>query len=303
MARKLNSDINYTSIDSEYPVAGKDNDSQGFRDNFSYIKNNFDYAKTEIEDLLASTIRNDEIADFNDQDIINANLSNYTEKELSIGSVSLSSAAIIDFYAAPYQSLTIAGDNVQLTLINFPNSGKLGKVRIELTSDGNSRTVTLGTRINTNFIKHSSVPATIKVTSNTVPVILDFWTYDNGSTIFVDYIHYRSRSENFYSNTSAITTSTATIDYSVAEYQNFIVANNVTFNFSNFPESGRYGKMRVQLFADGTTRTVIFSGNIKKDASTPSPITLSSSTNPLVFDVWTYDNGNTIFIKYLGSFS
>ena len=32
------SNINSDAIDKDYPVAGQDNDSQGFRDNFNTIK-------------------------------------------------------------------------------------------------------------------------------------------------------------------------------------------------------------------------------------------------------------------------
>ena len=38
-------------IDITYPIAGQDNDTQGFRDNFSSIKNNLNIAKNEISDL------------------------------------------------------------------------------------------------------------------------------------------------------------------------------------------------------------------------------------------------------------
>ena len=33
------SNINETGVNKDYPVAGQDNDSQGFRDNFNIIKN------------------------------------------------------------------------------------------------------------------------------------------------------------------------------------------------------------------------------------------------------------------------
>jgi hypothetical protein len=36
------SQINFNIIDGTYPVAGQDNSSQGFRDNFTNIKNNFE---------------------------------------------------------------------------------------------------------------------------------------------------------------------------------------------------------------------------------------------------------------------
>ena len=42
------------NIDITYPVAGQDNDTQGFRTNFSNIKNNFSVAATEISALQAS---------------------------------------------------------------------------------------------------------------------------------------------------------------------------------------------------------------------------------------------------------
>jgi len=45
------SNINPNNINGNYPVAGQDNDSQGFRDNFTNISNNFSYAVTEITDL------------------------------------------------------------------------------------------------------------------------------------------------------------------------------------------------------------------------------------------------------------
>ena len=43
------SNIQSESIDGTFPVAGVDNDTQGFRDNFGYIKSNFAAAKEEIE--------------------------------------------------------------------------------------------------------------------------------------------------------------------------------------------------------------------------------------------------------------
>ncbi len=45
------SNINTTIIDTTYPIAGQDNDSQGFRDNFFNTNQNFIEAKSEIEAL------------------------------------------------------------------------------------------------------------------------------------------------------------------------------------------------------------------------------------------------------------
>jgi hypothetical protein len=45
--------INPLNIDSTFPVAGQDNDTQGFRDNFTNIQNNFSVAANEITTLQA----------------------------------------------------------------------------------------------------------------------------------------------------------------------------------------------------------------------------------------------------------
>ena len=52
----MTSQVNPNNIDGTYPVAGQDNDSQGFRDNFTNIKTNFTFAQSEISDLQAKAV-------------------------------------------------------------------------------------------------------------------------------------------------------------------------------------------------------------------------------------------------------
>ena len=44
------SNINTSNIDSGFPVAGQDNSSQGFRDNYTAIISQFQIAKDEISE-------------------------------------------------------------------------------------------------------------------------------------------------------------------------------------------------------------------------------------------------------------
>ena len=53
------SSIDTSTIDANYPVAGIDNDSQGFRDNFNSIKTNITTAGSEITALQANRARTD----------------------------------------------------------------------------------------------------------------------------------------------------------------------------------------------------------------------------------------------------
>ena len=50
------SSINPNNINGQYPVAGQDNDSQGFRDNFTNIINNFTFAYNELNDLQQNAV-------------------------------------------------------------------------------------------------------------------------------------------------------------------------------------------------------------------------------------------------------
>ena len=50
------SSITPQTIDGTYPVAGQDNDSQGFRDNFTNTKINFERAAAEITDLQSKAV-------------------------------------------------------------------------------------------------------------------------------------------------------------------------------------------------------------------------------------------------------
>ena len=52
----MTSAINPNNIDGAYPVAGQDNNSQGFRDNFTNTATNFQYAADEISDLQAKVV-------------------------------------------------------------------------------------------------------------------------------------------------------------------------------------------------------------------------------------------------------
>ena len=52
----MTSNINPNNIDGAYPVAGQDNNSQGFRDNFTNTSTNFQYAANEITDLQSKAV-------------------------------------------------------------------------------------------------------------------------------------------------------------------------------------------------------------------------------------------------------
>ena len=59
----MSSNINPNNIDGTYPIAGQDNNSQGFRDNFTQTKVNFQYAASEITDLQNNVVLKSALTD------------------------------------------------------------------------------------------------------------------------------------------------------------------------------------------------------------------------------------------------
>jgi len=186
MARPTSSDINTTDIDEQYPVAGVDNDSQGFRDNFDTIKTNFVEAKAEIEDLMDNTARLDVANDFNGNDIQEANFVKCTEEVHNNGN--LTASQNISFANGHYQTAGIGGD-ITLTLADWPETGKLGRIRVVLRgTDSSTHTVVWSTEKGGTIKYGPDFPSPFTVQSNFDPLIVDFWTDDGGIAVYAQYI-------------------------------------------------------------------------------------------------------------------
>lgn len=179
------SDIDFTSIDATYPIAGRDNDSQGFRDNFGFIKNNFEAAKNEIEALQLETAKVNEANNFNNNNITQANFIDCSE-ELYDGGI-VNSTTLVSYEDGPWHIYQVTG-NMGFTLTGFPEAGKAGKMTVILTANDVARTITFAVAGGGTLKKSTRVPNPITVTSSVNPVIFEFWTYNNGSTVFMDYL-------------------------------------------------------------------------------------------------------------------
>jgi hypothetical protein len=180
------SNINFASINENFPVAGADNDTQVFRDNFDSIKTALSTAKTEITNLEDNVVRTDTDNDFNGRVIQNAKFQNNSEVVLQ-GQVfdSGTTTFTLDFENGPYQIFTISNSSFTFDFLNFPSDGtKLGKITIELYSlDGNPKTVNFslsGTGADT--IKKNGFSLPITITSQTNPTILEIWRHGYART-------------------------------------------------------------------------------------------------------------------------
>jgi len=129
------SNIDTNNIDETYPVAGQDNDSQGFRDNFQNIKTAIGVAKSEITDLQNNSPSLTSDNDFNGGVISNAVTKDITQKTNQ--NIINGTDDVIDFSAGSYQRLTLQIEKDDVNSINFRNFGPndtLTHIRLEITS-------------------------------------------------------------------------------------------------------------------------------------------------------------------------
>ena len=200
--------INFAAINENFPVAGQDNDTQVFRDNFDTIKNNFREAKTEIEDLQDNVARTDDISDFNYNVVTTVTLQDAVVRKKDYGAASaIPSTQEVSFKEALYHIIKF-DKNCALGLVDFPTGavdtlgfGACGKITLELYGNGLSPvgetagwTLTFTTSGAIPFRKNSSIAwggsplaPTLKVLDATNPVILEVWQHSTDQ-IFLNYL-------------------------------------------------------------------------------------------------------------------
>ena len=134
----MSSNINFTAIDAGYPIAGQDNNTQGFRDNFNSIKTALAVANAEVSTLQSSAVLTTSLTD-NTAVVNDLNLSTITNGYFAQfhGVVHTSVVAVsadVDLANGPYQAVTLSG-NATLRFTNWPVTGNYGLVRVAVKSN------------------------------------------------------------------------------------------------------------------------------------------------------------------------
>jgi|TARA_R110000803_G_C11954373_1_gene318034 hypothetical protein len=189
----MTSSITTTGINATFPVAGQDNDSQGFRDNFSQLKTQLTTAGTEITALQSSRATTNATTDFNGHDVKRANLQDWSQKVNGLGTVTGANA--LNFENGNVTTLTTSG-NVTLTFSNFPleddaATSTYASMKVLLTKGASTHTVTLtGVGFPTDMGDDQGDSSTV---SSTFPervgvFVFDVFSVDGGTTKYISKI-------------------------------------------------------------------------------------------------------------------
>ena len=188
------SNINYLSINENFPVAGQDNDTQVFRDNFDTIKTSLRSASTEITSLQSDTAKLNLDNDFELKKIQRAVLQNNRIQKFNGGEIT-ATPTTIDYENGNYQIYSL-GSTLSMDFLNFPGdpvfTGEvtpigMGKVTLELYSTGGSYTLSFTTSGGTVIKKDPSFPGTVTIDSSTNPVFIEVWRH-SADVIFMRYL-------------------------------------------------------------------------------------------------------------------
>lgn len=184
----MTSQINPNNIDGAYPIAGQDNDSQGFRDNFTNTKTNFAYASGEISDLQSKAILKSALSgstldnNMNDSPLVAAKIRDFSATAVALGA--LSGTVDIDYTLGHYQTVTTNG-SISLSFSNWPATGAAGLVRLQITVTSTSYTLTLPSAVSVGTSNVQGYLSNVITFNQTGTYEYEFVTSNGGTAISI----------------------------------------------------------------------------------------------------------------------
>jgi hypothetical protein len=204
MIEPVPSRIDPSRIDESFPVQGQDNPSQGFRNNFLYIKQGLATARAEITDLQNKVVVKSALTNLTNAvppRLIDNNLNGNKLENILVNQVAQTfknngnkGGGNLEIFVTEHQVQKIKFiSNSTLKIRGWPpiNSvAKSYKMRLHLCGDGLGSYRILFTTDSQGVIKYAgdgaAFPNPFFVTTN--DKVIDIWSYDGGVTVFFKYL-------------------------------------------------------------------------------------------------------------------
>jgi|694.fasta_scaffold108747_2 hypothetical protein len=191
------SNINPQSIDGTYPIAGQDNNSQGFRDNFTNTVNNFTFAAAELSDLQTKAVLKAALGsvgqtgtptnDMNYAYLTHAQLIGTVETKKAIGNVTYAASSFaVDWNQGHFQTVELVANTASLSFSStWPATNLYTRLRLQCNTYGESCNLALPASVATNISSIQGASGqTINLPAGSV-YVFEFATWDGGSTIAI----------------------------------------------------------------------------------------------------------------------
>jgi len=182
------SDIVSATIDENFPEEGKDNPSQGFRDNFSLIKNGLATAAAEITGLQNNTAKLTSNNNFNGNIISNARMQEVYPLTVIIADTPSPSGEInVEVKSGEYYRFT-PGGNRTINFTGWPAGTLYVRIRLEIVSGTTNHVISFKSNNDSNLIRPIGDASTNSISTGTVAgnsTIVDFWTTNSGNPAYL----------------------------------------------------------------------------------------------------------------------
>lgn len=207
------SNINPNNIDGTYPVAGQDNNSQGFRDNFTNIKTNFQFAEDEITDLQNKVLLKAALTgttldnNMNDNLLYAARIQDFSATRVAISPVS--NTYTLNYASGHYQTFATVNSTSPIAFVNFPPTGTYGYCKIQVQITNVAHVIQIPATVSLGL---SGIQGIAPGTAGVINTIsfgatgfyeFAFGTYDGGATITI--FDLNRALDNFGSGTLTVT--------------------------------------------------------------------------------------------------
>ena len=268
------SQINTNGINTNYPVPGQNNSSQGFRDNFSQIRNNLNTAANEITDLqnkavlktaLNNTVLNNDMANTL---ISNASTSGFRATTYNLGNA-LSGTVLVDVNRADVQYGSVIGD-LNLQFGGWAPTNTESNVVLRLTVANTDAVISLPEACvssNNNFgvtllenYQDVNGTATLTAPSNVEILEYTFSTIDCGNTVTVTPNNRPQQATQIVTRTPPPTGLPGDVAGTVSVDANYIYVCTSDF------DSTLYNKVVNNTFASGNIIELSNTNNLVVDA-------------------------------------
>jgi hypothetical protein len=240
-------------IDQDFPVAGQDNESQGFRDNFNAIKESLTFVNEKVFGTGGLDETAVKLGERNQFDI-NASLETVkllapSETTVKSGqAIVLPSGQELNYQTGSYHSVLLTSStNLDITGFPMPDGtedGRYAKMRLDASLSTYSTTTAgsfIAGRVYTIFALGNTDFTAIGATKNIVGTIFKATGVGSGT--------------------------------------------------------GTAKEARTLSFTNTTA-----GGTIKYEGNWPTTLYVTSETNPVAVEFWSYDGGEIVYAQYLGQF-
>ena len=178
----MSSNINITNINANFPIAGQDNSSQGFRDNFTAIKLAFSTATSEISNLQLTAAQLDRTNDFQGNEIVRAKLrwSGFAANNTA------PATGVLDYSQGSYKKVTTVDPTISFNVTNWPATGTYGHLLLQVVAPSSSSLAITFTAPGGQIYRNSGNIASFPYTAAQNSISMwELWSTDAGTTVFV----------------------------------------------------------------------------------------------------------------------